>query len=211
MKQRNSKKYVYSRMAKKVASDVIFKGMTVGIISTFVPKPSLLEAAAERLKERRNSRFEKSIFKFNDMYGVSNPAVPQLDAVGNPVTRLEQFMRILHDELTESSDIFSVLIEKKSADAEKLRGLLGDVTDEELALVMLMDWLGDIQVYCASEMRRYGLPIDKVLDIIMESNFSKLDENGNPIIDSNNKVGKGPNYWKPEPKLLELLREIRKG
>ena len=208
MKQRNSKKYVYGKMAKKVASNEVWKNLRVGLTGKFVPNANLLEAA-KQVKERRNSRFEKSIFKFNDMYGVSNPAAPQLDAVGNPVTRLEQFMRILHDELTESSDIFSVLIEKKSADAEKLKGLLGDVTDEELALVMLMDWLGDIQVYCASEMRRYGLPIDKVLDIIMESNFSKLDENGNPII-VDGKIEKGCRYWKPEPKLLELLREIRK-
>lgn len=204
MKQRNSKKYVYSKMAKTVASNTAWKRLSVGLTSAFVTDAKLIKAP-----ERRNSCFEKSIFKFNDMYGVSNPAVPQLDAVGNPVTRLEQFMRILHDELTESSDIFSVLIEKKSADAEKLRGLLGGVTDEELALVMLMDWLGDIQVYCASEMRRYGLPVDKTLEIIMDSNFSKLDENGNPII-VDGKIEKGCRYWKPEPKLLELLREIRK-
>lgn len=205
MKQRNSKKYVYSKMAKKVASNTAWKSLSVALTSAFVTGAKLIKAP-----ERRNSRFEKSIFKFNDMYGVSNPETPNLQAVGNPVTRLEQFMRILHDELTESADIFSVLIEKKSADAEKLRGLLGDVTDEELALVMLMDWLGDIQVYCASEMRRYGLPVDKTLEIIMDSNFSKLDENGNPII-VNGKIEKGCRYWKPEPKLLELLREIRKG
>jgi hypothetical protein len=39
----------------------------------------------------------------------------------------------------------------------------------------------------------------------MDSNESKLDANGNPIYDSNGKFLKGPNYWKPEPKIKTLL------
>lgn len=51
----------------------------------------------------------------------------------------------------------------------------------------------------------FGLPINGILNIIMESNFSKLGADGLPIYDADNKVQKGPNYWKPEPKLKELL------
>jgi hypothetical protein len=51
----------------------------------------------------------------------------------------------------------------------------------------------------------FQLPISSVLDIIMESNFSKLGADGQPIYDADFKVQKGPNYWKPEPKIKQLL------
>ena len=75
-------------------------------------------------------------------------------------------------------------------------------------LTMLADLLGDIQVYCASEMAKFGLPLDQVLSIIMQSNFSKLGADGLPIYDERGKVMKGPNYWKPEPKLQAMLTEL---
>ena len=52
----------------------------------------------------------------------------------------------------------------------------------------------------------FGLPMSTVLGIIMQSNFSKLGADGLPIYDSDNKVQKGPNYWKPEPKISEMLQ-----
>jgi predicted HAD superfamily Cof-like phosphohydrolase len=46
----------------------------------------------------------------------------------------------------------------------------------------------------------------KVLEIIMDSNMSKLGSDGQPIYDSVGKVIKGPNYWKPEPKLQAYIQ-----
>ena len=74
-------------------------------------------------------------------------------------------------------------------------------------LVAMVELLGDIVVYCRSEALKYGLPLEAVLDIIMDSNESKLDEQGNPIYDANGKFLKGPNYWKPEPKIKALLED----
>jgi predicted HAD superfamily Cof-like phosphohydrolase len=71
--------------------------------------------------------------------------------------------------------------------------------------VALADVLGDITVYCRSEALKYGLPLEAVLDIIMDSNESKLGADGNPIYDENGKFLKGPNYWKPEPRIKTLL------
>ena len=65
--------------------------------------------------------------------------------------------------------------------------------------------LGDIIVYCRSEALKYGIPLEEVLDIIMDSNESKLGADGKPIYDENGKFLKGPNYWKPEPKIREML------
>jgi hypothetical protein len=69
-------------------------------------------------------------------------------------------------------------------------------TPADIALA-IADVLGDIIVYCRSEALKYGLPLEKVLDVIMDSNESKLGADG--------KFLKGPNYWKPEPKIKALL------
>ena len=71
--------------------------------------------------------------------------------------------------------------------------------------VAVADLLGDIMVYCRSEALKYGLPLEDVLDLIMDSNESKLGADGKPIYDANGKFLKGPNYWKPEPKIKALL------
>lgn len=44
-----------------------------------------------------------------------------------------------------------------------------------------------------------------MLDVIMDSNESKLGADGKPIYDENGKFLKGPNYWKPEPRIKTLL------
>ncbi|RCM47979.1 hypothetical protein PA37_06700 [Pseudomonas aeruginosa] len=52
---------------------------------------------------------------------------------------------------------------------------------------------------------KYGIPLEAVLDLIMDSNESKLGADGKPIYDENGKFLKGPNYWKPEPQIKKLL------
>lgn len=153
--------------------------------------------------------FDASILYFNGMYKLPVAAYPSIKAeaawqtskfvLGDPspkgavIKRLEDFFgTILQNELNEHKDIL-----------ENME--LGLYENEIDFLVDLADILGDLQVYCASEMARFGIPNKEVLDIIMDSNFSKLDEKGNPIYDESGKVCKGPHYWKPEPKIRELL------
>jgi len=72
-------------------------------------------------------------------------------------------------------------------------------------LVEIADLLGDIVVYCRSEALKYGIPLEGVLDIIMDSNESKLGADGLPIYNEDGKFLKGPNYWRPEPMIRALL------
>lgn len=126
------------------------------------------------------------IASFNKMYKLHKPTMP---TVING--RLEDFQKILNEEFLESDDI------------------LGDKLSQEdpiPSLVAMADWLGDIVIYCLSEMLRWGLAPEEVLRIIMQSNFSKLGEDGQPIYDERGKLMKGPNYLKPEPKLEEYIR-----
>lgn len=138
--------------------------------------------------------FYSDIKKFNDIYKLPSNERPTL--IG--VQRLKDFKSILGDELKEIDEIISLYEKSGDNPAEEQRLEI---------LTSLSDWLGDIMVYVASEARRHGISMKKTLDIIMQSNFSKLDGSGNPIYDERRKVMKGPNYWKPEPKISELLKE----
>ncbi|RCS57448.1 pyrophosphatase [Parvibium lacunae] len=151
------------------------------------------------------SQFADDIQKFNQIYRLPVNTRPTL-AVGVPVIeRLQAFKAILQEELTEVEEILEVA---RSLEQPAVAADDATRTKTELALLtMLADWLGDIQVYCASEMAKFGLPLDAVLSIIMQSNFSKLDANGQPIYDERGKVLKGPDYWRPEPALSQLLAQ----
>lgn len=152
------------------------------------------------------SQFSRDIIKFNGIYKLPISTVPTLD-VGVPVVdRLKAFKNILAEELEE----IEIILDKCACYAED-RGYMPPEaqvsylpTKVEI-LTDLADLLGDIQVYCASEMCKFGLDRDVVLAIIMDSNFSKLGADGLPIYDERGKVQKGPNYWKPEPKISQAL------
>lgn len=135
------------------------------------------------------SKFQEQIKSFNRMYNLQCNESPRLpDGYRATAQRIRDFMKILQEELEEGNE----LIDK-----------LAVVTPLPEILAEIADWLCDIQIYCASEMRKFGLDNDACLATIMLSNFSKLDEDGNPIYDSRGKVLKGANYWPPE----HLLRE----
>jgi|TARA_Y100000296_G_C5163002_1_gene252938 predicted HAD superfamily Cof-like phosphohydrolase len=141
--------------------------------------------------------FKELIKEFNSMYGLDvndNPTLPTLE-------RLKNFKSILSEEVEEINDIIenyeNSLNENQELEKEKEMELMTDISDV----------LGDLVVYIRSEATKYGIELEKTLDIIMQSNFSKLGEDGKPIYDERGKVMKGPNYWKPEPKIQKLLKD----
>lgn len=78
-------------------------------------------------------------------------------------------------------------------------------------LVEAADALGDLLVVVYGSMSEHGFDDEIIRDAIHESNMSKLDENGNPIVSDGTdgyplgKILKGPNYFKPTAKLTEYL------
>ena len=144
--------------------------------------------------------FHERIKSFNQMYGLDSPNVPTYTPALR--ARLERFKQIILDEISEVDDII-ISLPQDPNELLTSGSKLGALTE-------LSDWLGDIIVYAASEMVRHGLPIEGVLSVIMDSNASKLDANGNPIV-VDGKVQKGPNYWKPEPKIKELLLTLQQA
>lgn len=118
------------------------------------------------------------------------PTIPE-----NVVERLVKFKATLIDEVNEIDDIIAMT--------------QSGATTVDIA-VAIADLLGDLTVYCRSEALKYGLPLEEVLNVIMDSNESKLGADGNPIYDQNGKFLKGPGYWKPEPKIQELIEKLLK-
>ena len=134
--------------------------------------------------------FADRIAAMNAMYKLPAHDRPTLPA--DVADRLTKFKATLLDEVHEIDEIVQL---------SKSGGAAIDIA------VAMADLLGDIMVYCRSEALKYGLPLEDVLDIIMDSNESKLGADGKPIYDANGKFLKGPDYWKPEPKIKALLEE----
>ena len=135
-----------------------------------------------------NKSFADRIAAMNAMYKLPAHDSPVLTA--NVGERLTKFKATLLDEVHEIDEIVAAARD--------------GAAPADLA-VAIADLLGDIIVYCRSEALKYGLPLEEVLDVIMDSNESKLGPDGKPIYDGNGKFLKGPNYWKPEPKIKALL------
>lgn len=135
------------------------------------------------------SELPSRIRAMNRMYELPVSEVPSLNQY--PVKRLYDFIDILKEEIEEGYQIHDSMI-------------MG--TDDEVTqLTDLADLFADMIVYIYSEATRCGIPLNEVLHIVMDSNESKLGEDGKPIKDERGKFLKGPNYWKPEPKIRELL------
>lgn len=166
------------------------------------------------------SSFEGKILFFNGMYKLAIAAFPSAGAViadekkryqsldDNDLVRarLAGFKQTIFAEITEVDDIMTQLGLGFKIDPKTKEPTTEEYKELDF-LVDLADWLGDIQVYCASEMVKFGLPIAEILSIIMASNFSKLQADGTTLYDENGKVQKGPGYWKPEPQIKQLLEE----
>jgi len=138
--------------------------------------------------------FPDRIAAMNAMYKLPAHDRPTLPA--DIADRLVKFKATLLDEVHEIDEISRLAVN-------------GDAPVD--IAVAIADLLGDIIVYCRSEALKYGLPLEEVLDVIMDSNESKLGADGKPIYDANGKFLKGPSYWRPEPRIRKLLEARMRG
>tara|TARA_Y100001968_G_C19352946_1_gene715653 strand:+ start:528 stop:968 length:441 start_codon:yes stop_codon:yes gene_type:complete len=61
----------------------------------------------------------------------------------------------------------------------------------------LIKELSDIVFVCYQFAAAFNIDLDKAMNLVYESNLSKLDTQGNPIYREDGKVLKGPNYRPP--------------
>lgn len=139
--------------------------------------------------------FAEAILAFNNMYKLPVSEKPILLGV----ERLENFKKVLMEEVSEVDEI---IVKHKELEA---KGLSKENKIE--LLTEISDWMGDMTWYIRSEAMKFGINLEETLKIIRDSNFSKLGVDGKPIYDERGKVMKGPNYWKPEPKIAEIIEK----
>ena len=99
---------------------------------------------------------------------------------------------------------------KPSFSTDKINKLRIDLIKEELEelneamknkdLLEVADALTDILYVTYGAGHAFGIDLDKCFNEVQNSNMSKLDINGKPIFNSDGKVMKGPNYFKPDLK-----------
>ena len=139
--------------------------------------------------------FLNQIRQFNEMYRLPSNSKP----TDLGPERIRQFIKIMTDELGEGYDIAEAM--------EQVRQV-GPEPGEVDPLVSIADLLGDLAVFVFSEARRWGIPMEPVLEAIMESNASKLGLDGQPIYDEKlDKVLKGPLFVPPEPAIKKIIEE----
>lgn len=132
--------------------------------------------------------FAGRIWDMNRMYKLPANIIPTMP--NDVVLKLQNFKKTITKEVIEINEAIDAA---------------ADAAPDLIILTMMADLLGDIMVYCRSEALKYGIPLEAVLDIIMDSNSSKLGADGQPIYNEEGKFLKGPNYWKPERKIAALL------
>lgn len=137
--------------------------------------------------------FKDRVMKMNKMYDLPINDTPQFYG---DYEVMEDFKSVLTEEVNESDAII----------ADMQNGYIEDID----IFVSMADWLADITIYCRSEAMKYGIPLEEVINIVMDSNESKLGEDGEILKDERGKVLKGVNYWKPEPKIKELIESLIK-
>jgi predicted HAD superfamily Cof-like phosphohydrolase len=76
----------------------------------------------------------------------------------------------------------------------------GVITVLEGNLPGFLDALCDQIVTATGVGRDCGFPMVEAMEEVNASNWSKFDEDGKPNFDSNGKITKGPNYFKPNLK-----------
>ncbi len=128
------------------------------------------------------------------------------------MTLLEQaleFRKIFKQEIAKNISRFGFikkklwdmqvkLIQEESAEfIEAADECFADPENFERRLELTKE-LSDLVFVCYQFAAAFGIDLDLAMNLVYESNMSKLDGQGEPIFRSDGKVLKGPNYQKPD-------------
>lgn len=121
--------------------------------------------------------------------------------VDKPMTaeRLDFRKRLIAEEVEE---LYAEIDKAKAEIAAD-----GAVTRETMAA--MMKEMADVQYILSGMAVTFGLPSDRVLERVHQSNMSKLGADGKPVRRADSKVMKGPHYRPPQ--LDDLIDQIPVG
>ncbi len=129
------------------------------------------------MKHNEQTQFDM-VKKFHEIYGCNINEIPKLPNKSERELR----KKLLKEEYEEYLD-----------------------GEENNNIVEISDALADMLYIIYGTAVSYGIPINKIFQEVHESNLSKCDENGNPIIREDGKILKGKNYF--TPKIEKILKD----
>lgn len=140
----------------------------------------------------------KGIEDTNLWFNKAKPEPTEKDLSTQIGVHLEEVAEMLRELGHDNPDI-SVLISKVAANVSSL----GDVLKMNEGVIIpnrveFLDSLCDQIVTAVGSANLAKMDIIAGLNEVNRSNFSKFDDNGNPLLDINRKIIKGPNYSKPD-------------
>ena len=104
------------------------------------------------------------------------------DVTNTPMNRVMQY-RLIQEEYYEFVDAFRAWVDENSRTADINEGF-HDVLKELVDLIYVL----------AQFTENEGIDLDRAIQLVHESNMSKLGEDGKPIRREDGKILKGPNY-----------------
>lgn len=123
------------------------------------------------------------------------------------LTKLVQFHTAFNIDAEERRAISWKLIEEEAYEVdEELREEIYEYGEwrmnpkkpSEVDVGKLAKELADLLYVCYGTALVYGIDLDHAVSLVHDSNMSKLDDDGNPILREDGKVLKGPNYSPPD-------------
>ena len=154
--------------------------------------------------EKAAPTFVDRIVIMNNMYKLQNNGSPTLPV--DVASRLQKFKKTLSDEVGEIDLIVKMVGGDYGPDHVLPVPEIGSPEHNADVITAIADLLGDVVVYCRSEALKYGINLEEVLEVIMDSNESKLGPDGIPVYNAEGKFLKDMRtYWQPEPMIKNLL------
>jgi len=162
------------------------------------------------------TRTENLVYEFHKAFGINT------DYEWSSKT-LALRLRLMLEEFAEFEEaVLHLISEKSGVDCDMIGDYLryreselmteedvyaGTELSEHALKVEVVDAMGDMEYINYGTADILGIPLDQAVDIIHDSNMSKLGDDGKPIINGQNgnydptrpigKILKGPNYHKP--------------
>ena len=144
----------------------------------------------------------RQVKEFHEAFGQPVADTPTLGDVKLRKLRL----KLILSEALELADALGLSAYACTSERKDVHTIRIEVNNDTPDIVAVADALGDLDYVVQGGNLAFGVPGEAILAEIHKSNMTKLGADGKPIVHSDGKVIKGPNY--KEPDLGPLLQDV---
>lgn len=156
----------------------------------------------------RNKYHDTPVVEFHEAFGAPVAWSPQIP----PTDRIALRCKLLVEEVLEFCEASGLMVSVYYDPASGKHQFEFDEDTHERSLVSAADALTDIRYVTDGAALEWGIPLEKCLREVHRSNMSKLGEDGKPLLRTDGKILKGPNFTLPDlESILELYKGVKNG